>query len=101
MPRNRGNRNWVRERNRHADGHYGTDARAITVVEIVDMLEDEQSANSEDHGFSKDEEFGLAMSAVAPASDDEQSDSDNESFSMLTSSNPSTFLLWSKDADKG
>ena len=62
---------------------------------------DEQSANSEDHDFSKDEEFGLAMSAVAPASDDEQSDSDNESFSMLTSSNPSTFLLWSKDADKG
>ena len=39
MPRNRGNRNWVRERNRHADGPYGADARATTVVEIVDMLE--------------------------------------------------------------
>ena len=33
---------------------------------------DEQSANSKDHDFSKDEEFGLAISAVAPASDDEQ-----------------------------
>ena len=38
---------------------------------------DEQSANSKDHDFSKDEEFGLVMSAVAPASDDDQSDSDN------------------------
>ena len=40
MPRNRGNRNWVRERNGHADGHYGADARATAVVEITDILED-------------------------------------------------------------
>ena len=40
IPRNRGNRDWIRERNRHADGHYGADARATTVVEIVDILED-------------------------------------------------------------
>ena len=40
MPRNRGNRNWVRERNGHADGHYGADTRATTVVEITDILED-------------------------------------------------------------
>jgi hypothetical protein len=145
MPRNRGNRNWVRERNRHADSHFGADARATSVVEIVDILEnsrdedvivdkctnvddiddgergwhgkqddnrsasddasfdefDEQSVNCEDHDFSNDEEFGLAMSSVAPTSDDEHSDSDNESSSMLTSSIFSTFLLWSKDADKG
>jgi hypothetical protein len=40
MPRNRGNRNWVRERNGHADGHYGADTRATAVVEITDILED-------------------------------------------------------------
>ena len=40
MPRKRGNRNWVRERNGHADGHYGADTRATAVVEITDILED-------------------------------------------------------------
>ena len=81
----------------NVDGMHGeqVDNRSASDDATFDEF-DEQSANSEDHRFSKDEEF-----AVAPASDDEQSDSDNESFSMLTSSNPSTFLLWSKDADKG
>ena len=80
----------------NVDGMHGEqdDNRSASDDATFDEF-DEQSANSEDH------EFGLAMSAVAPASDDGQSDSDNESSSMLTSSNPSTFLSWSKDADKG
>ena len=86
----------------NVDGMHGEqdDNRSATDDATFDEF-DGQSANSEDHDFSKDEEFGLAMSAVAPASDDEQSDSDNKSSSMLTSSNCSTFLLWSKDADTG
>ena len=86
----------------NVDGMHGEQDDKRSASDDVTFGEfDEQSANSKYHDFSKDEEFGLAISAVAPASDDEQSDSDNESFSMLTSSNPSTFLLWSKDADKG
>ena len=61
---------------------------------------DEESV-SEDHDFSRDEDFQTAISAIGSASDEDSSDSDLEESSILRSSGPWNFLTWKKGADKG
>ena len=62
---------------------------------------DEESVCSQDHDFSRDEDFQTAISAVDSTSDEDQSDSDIEDSSTLRSSDPANFLTWKKGADKG
>ena len=62
---------------------------------------DEDSISIEDHNFSRDEDFQMAISAIGQTSGEEPSDWDLEQSSTLRLVDPVNFLSWTKGSDKG
>jgi hypothetical protein len=62
---------------------------------------DEETINSEENDFPDDAEFGGAMPTDLSASDEEHSDLEHQNSTTQQLSDPSKFLSWTRDADKG